>query len=156
MSKSITIMKAACSEQPKAHLYPSPAALCISRCHARHFESLMAYVFEAPARYDLILGRNFLRKANMKIDFEKNEKPWFENCVPFHDAKFLDDGDNIRRALQVYPFLIQQATSCTGDSFYNVTGRLKAADYKKVDIMMSSTSSFTKLLLNGKIHAKCC
>ena len=102
--------------------------------HTRRFDTVKAYVFDAPARYDIILGRNFLRMANMKLDFYKNETVWFENRVPFHDTTFLEDGDNIRRALQVNPFRIQQATSYTGDSFYNVEGPLKAADYQKVDI----------------------
>lgn len=102
--------------------------------HTRRFTVVKAYVFDAPARYDIILGRDFLRMANMKLDFYKNETVWFENRVPFHDSSFLDDGDNIRRALQVNPFRIQQASSYTGDSFYNVEGPLKAADYQKVDI----------------------
>ena len=102
--------------------------------HTRRFTNVKAYVFDAPARYDIILGRNFLRMANMKLDFYKNETVWFENRVPFHDTTFLEDDDNINRALQINPFRIQQATSYTGDSFYNVEGPLKAADYKQVDI----------------------
>lgn len=102
--------------------------------HTRRFTTVKAYVFDAPARYDIILGRNFLRMANMQLDFYKNETVWYENRVPFHDTTFLEDNDNIRRALQINPFRVQQAHSYTGDSFYNVEGPLKAADYKKVDI----------------------
>ena len=71
--------------------------------------------------------------ANMQLDFIKNQTTWYESRVPFHDASFMDDEDNIRRSLRVNPYWVDLSSHYTGDSFYNVEGPLKAADYKQVD-----------------------
>ena len=71
--------------------------------------------------------------ANMQLDFTKNQTTWYESRVPFHDASFMDDEDNIRRSLRINPYWVDHSSHYMGDSFYNVKGPLKAADYKQVD-----------------------
>jgi len=50
-------------------------------------DSQMALVFDGDSRYDVILGRNFLHKMGMRIDFEHKRMEWMDHLVPMRDVQ---------------------------------------------------------------------
>lgn len=54
----------------------------------RKFGPMKMYVFDAPTlSHDIIIGRDTLRTAKMKLDFEDQKTIWHEDEVPFHAPK---------------------------------------------------------------------
>ncbi|KAG7345551.1 reverse transcriptase RNA-dependent DNA polymerase [Nitzschia inconspicua] len=102
--------------------------------HTRRLPNLKCYVFDAPCRYDLIIGRDTLRDCGMMIDFGHEKLSWFENVVAFRTLNQFMDNATIRTALEVPPYQVRIAESNSWDSFYYVAGPLKASDYRKDDI----------------------
>ena len=111
--------------------------------HTRKIERVKAYVFDAPCRYDVIVGRTFMRQCALVLNFANNEMQWFENIIPFRLPEALRDNNVVRQALTITPFPIKTAEALSFESFYNVAGPLKPSDYKKVDI---------DLVVNNQTH----
>ena len=44
-----------------------------------------AFVFDGPCRYDIILGRDFLHKIGIQMDFANAQMSWMEHLVPMKD-----------------------------------------------------------------------
>ncbi|KAG7345279.1 reverse transcriptase RNA-dependent DNA polymerase [Nitzschia inconspicua] len=102
--------------------------------HTRRLPNVKCYVFDAPCRYDLIIGRDTLRDCGMMIDFGHEQLSWFENTVAFRTLSQFMDNATVRTALEVPPYQVRIAESNSTESFYNVAGPLKASDYRKVEI----------------------
>ncbi|KAG7358966.1 hypothetical protein IV203_015555 [Nitzschia inconspicua] len=102
--------------------------------HTRRLPNVKCYVFDAPCRYDLIIGRDALRDCGMMIDFGNEQLSWFDNIVAFRTLSQFMDNSTVRTALEVSPYQVQIAEGNSNESFYTVTGPLKASDYRKVEI----------------------
>ncbi|KAG7367308.1 hypothetical protein IV203_029979 [Nitzschia inconspicua] len=102
--------------------------------HTRRLPNVKCYVFDAPCRYDLIIGRDALRDCGMMIDFGHEQLSWFENTVAFRTLSQFMDNSAVRTALEVPPYQVRIAESNSSESLYNVAGPLKASDYRKVEI----------------------
>ncbi|KAG7369915.1 integrase core domain containing protein [Nitzschia inconspicua] len=102
--------------------------------HTRRLPNVKCYVFDAPCRYDLIIGRDALRDCGMMIDFGNEQLSWFDNIVAFRTLSQFLDNSTVRTALEVPPYQVRIAESNTVESFYNIAGPLKASDYRKVEI----------------------
>jgi len=48
-----------------------------------------AFVFTSDSRCDVILGRDFLHKAGLQLDFQTKSIKWMEHVVPMKDSEFL-------------------------------------------------------------------
>lgn len=64
----------------------------------KRIDHVNALVFDARCNYDIILGRDFLKRAGIVMDFEKETVSWFERTIPMkhpqhwrmmNDAKFF-------------------------------------------------------------------
>ncbi|KAG7359913.1 hypothetical protein IV203_035011 [Nitzschia inconspicua] len=102
--------------------------------HTRRLPNVKCYVFDAPCRYDLIIGRDALRDCGMMIDFGNEQLSWFDNTVAFRTLSQFLDKSTVGTALEVPPYHVRIAESNTVESFYNIAGPLKASDYRKVEI----------------------
>ncbi|KAG7360735.1 hypothetical protein IV203_035834 [Nitzschia inconspicua] len=102
--------------------------------HTRCLPNVKCYVFDAPCRYDLIIGRDALRDCGTMIDFGNEQLSWFDNIVAFRTLSQFMDNSTVRTALEVSPYQVQIAEGNSNESFYTVTGPLKASDYRKVEI----------------------
>ncbi|KAG7336539.1 reverse transcriptase RNA-dependent DNA polymerase [Nitzschia inconspicua] len=102
--------------------------------HTRRLPNVKCYVFDAPCRYDLIIGRDALRDCGMMIDFGNEQLSWFDNTVAFRTLSQFLDNSTVGTALEVPPYQVRIAESNTVESFYNIAGPLKASDYRKVEI----------------------
>ena len=51
-----------------------------------------AFVFEGPCRYDIIFGRDFLRKVGLQMDFANAQMRWMEHLVPMRDDATWNNG----------------------------------------------------------------
>ena len=61
-------------------------------------EKMVAYVFDAPCRYDMIVGRNWLNPNKFNILFSSKTMSWFDREVPMKQAKtpemfYINDDD---------------------------------------------------------------
>ena len=96
--------------------------------HHRTFDKLVLNVFDSPlCRYNIIMGRDFLSHAKIKLDFDLQETTWLDSHVPFHPSDHFKAETNRRAALRMEPLRVQDALS---DGY--ATTILKA-DYHKVD-----------------------
>ena len=50
-------------------------------------DSQTALLFEGESRYDIILGRDFLHKAGIKIDFSGTYMEWLDQKVPMREVQ---------------------------------------------------------------------
>ncbi|EJK57914.1 hypothetical protein THAOC_22002, partial [Thalassiosira oceanica] len=48
----------------------------------------MCYVFDAPCRYQMIAGRNFLRRAGIDLKFVENHITWMGKSIPMKSSDF--------------------------------------------------------------------
>ena len=101
--------------------------------YTRRIKTIKAYVFDAPqVKYDLILGRKFLRNIKIKIDFETEELIWYDKSIKFHTTQYFQDRTAIQAALTVPPYRVQKALN---ESYaYKMSGQIKAAQYEFVDV----------------------
>ena len=51
----------------------------------RHVDGVGAFVFDTPCRYNMILGRDFLSKAGIKLDFQFGVIQWMESMIPMKE-----------------------------------------------------------------------
>lgn len=49
-----------------------------------------ALVFDGDVRYDVILGRDFLGKAGIKLDHELHEMQWMNNIIPMKERSEVE------------------------------------------------------------------
>ena len=56
---------------------------------SRRIDGLQAFVFEAPCQYDMIIGRDFLAKTGIKLDFKFATMQWLETMVPMKESKHV-------------------------------------------------------------------
>ena len=89
-------------------------------------------VFDSPnIRYDLILGRAFLRELGMDLNFKHNKVTWPDfGEIPFHPPTFFNDNSTMTTLLSAPPISVQRAI----DSHANTTAVLKPADYHQVNV----------------------
>jgi hypothetical protein len=57
----------------------------------KRINSHHALVFSGPSRYDIILGRDFLLKIGMELNFKNNWMKWIDNTVLMKDATFWNE-----------------------------------------------------------------
>ena len=50
-----------------------------------------AYIFDNNCKYDIILGRDFLRKAGIILDFKQNIMKWMETILPMRLDRNIED-----------------------------------------------------------------
>jgi hypothetical protein len=50
---------------------------------SRHIESLHAYIFKLPCKYNMVLGTDFCATARLIIDCTKQDIHWLDNAIPF-------------------------------------------------------------------------
>jgi hypothetical protein len=67
-------------------------------CNKR-IDSHSALVFSGPSQYDVILGRDFLRKIRMELDFENNSMNWMDNMVLMKDITFWNEASTMSEIL---------------------------------------------------------
>jgi hypothetical protein len=67
----------------------------------RHFGIIEAFVFDAPnCPYDILLGRKFLTKARMQLDFAASQTTWLGASVPFHLKQYFCDKTKLHQLLE--------------------------------------------------------
>ena len=52
-----------------------------------------AYVFDAPCRYQVILGNDFLSKAGLDIKYSSKTIEWFGNSIPMRNPRSFSPDD---------------------------------------------------------------
>lgn len=57
----------------------------------RRIDEQPAYIFDGPSRYDVILGRDFLRRIGIKLDFHSNLMQWMDLTVPMKDNSYWEE-----------------------------------------------------------------
>ena len=65
----------------------------------KHVDGVAAFVFDAPCRYNMILGRDFLMKAGIKLDFQFGIMQWLETTLPMKEMAHWQDPQNFYMAL---------------------------------------------------------
>ena len=50
-------------------------------------------MFDGPCQYDLILGRDFLHKIGLQLDFANAKMCWMEHLVPMRDDASLKESN---------------------------------------------------------------
>ena len=58
-----------------------------------------AVVFDAPCRYDVIFGADFLSKAGIDTKFSTGTVEWMEKSVPMKEPRFWESAENVYFAL---------------------------------------------------------
>ena len=90
----------------------------------RYIGQIQALVFDAPnVRYDLILGRNFLRQLGMILDFNSLCVTWKDfGTIPFQPPSSFNDAEYVKQLLQYHPAKVQQSieNGALVDSFAHV------------------------------------
>ena len=56
----------------------------------RQIEEQQALVFDAPCRYDIIFGTDFLTKVSININYETGFMEWYECILPLRDPFTID------------------------------------------------------------------
>jgi hypothetical protein len=57
-------------------------------------EGIVAFIFDAPCNYDVILGRDFLRKAGIDLSFKHGTVKWLEKMILMKDRDHWDKQEN--------------------------------------------------------------
>jgi len=99
-------------------------------------EDVIAYVFDdskRKCRYDLIVGRNFLKAQGFKLDMQAKTIEWNESKVSFKARDYWREPQRIKDLLFVPPFKIQQAEQ-KHEEAEAFTVQILPSDYKKTEI----------------------
>jgi hypothetical protein len=54
-------------------------------------EEQKALVFDRQCKYDVIFGADFVSKTGIDIKYSSGIIEWFDNELPMHDPRHLDD-----------------------------------------------------------------
>ena len=85
----------------------------------KRIDHQQVFVFDGPCRYDLILGRDFCRKAGIHLDLEHSTMQWMGQTIPFKDTSFFGSStateDELDLLFDLFP------------------AEIRARDYKAVD-----------------------
>jgi hypothetical protein len=85
----------------------------------RNVEQQKALIFESETcKYDVILGADFLTKTGIDVIYSTGTMQWFENELPLHDPRTLQDKDYVVMAETVE---IQQEVEFFGMYWYDPT-----------------------------------
>ena len=75
----------------------------------RHIGTLTAFVFDGDGvRYDLIIGRQALKKMQLQLDFQTEQSILFDSAVPFHPLNWFQDPTQVQSVLQVSPAAVSR------------------------------------------------
>jgi hypothetical protein len=61
-------------------------------------EEPKALVFDGQCKYDVIFGADFLSKTGIDIKYSSGSIEWFNNKLPMHDPRHLDDKEYLAMA----------------------------------------------------------
>lgn len=99
----------------------------------RTVQKVKAFVFDGPhVQYDIIFGRNFLRMANIKLDFSANKAIWYETAAPFHPQGYYNSLSSRTPVLE--PKTVREQQAEVMDSFYVIEGPIQESKYEKADL----------------------
>jgi hypothetical protein len=104
----------------------------------QHFGTIKAYIFNTPnCPYDILLGRKFMQKARMTLDFADCQTTWLGASVPFHSKGYFSDKNKLHQLLEHDSVCAEIAESYLDsqahvkDTIYNVHDPAKIADNQK-------------------------
>jgi hypothetical protein len=82
-------------------------------------EEQKAVVFDGQCKYDLFFGTDFLSKTGIDIKYSLGIIEWFDNKLPMHNPRHLDDKEYLAMAevLEVQ----HKAEQMLGMDWYNPT-----------------------------------
>jgi len=98
-------------------------------------DSLQAYVFRAPCRYGLIVGRDFLTPNHFDIKFSTKQMEWFDRRVPMkmNDAKTPVSSQLLHDDLDF------------ADNFYQTKGPILPSKYEGIESLEAIVSAQSHL-----------
>lgn len=99
----------------------------------RRVDGQKAFVFDRQdCRYDMIIGRDFLHKVGMKIDYQDSVVSWFGNQIPLRNPRDFRDSDY---AVLAECFMIQTEDELFGEDWMeSYVTKILDAKYEKMDI----------------------
>ena len=90
-------------------------------------DSQGALVFDGASKYDMILGRDFLHKTGIKLDFCSKTVQWLNHSIPMKDWMVWDDAE-------AHSFLIDHLNdTASEETLDNHAVEIMDAKYEKVD-----------------------
>ena len=69
----------------------------------RRVDGIECFVFNQPCRYDIILGVDFLVKAGIQLDFEKQVIKWFDDTIPMKTFEYWQNSENAMATMNMLP-----------------------------------------------------
>ena len=89
----------------------------------------MAYVFDTPCRYQVIAGRDFLRRTGIDLTFKENHITWMDNSIPMKSPNFSEASYNA--VIDEYNYWLDEDAMNLEESYIS---QMMPAKYEKADL----------------------
>ena len=89
----------------------------------------MAYVFDSPCRYQVIAGRDFLRRTEINLTFKKNHITWMDWSIPMKSPHFSEASYNA--IIDDYNFWMEEDELELNETYMS---QMMPAKYEKADL----------------------
>ena len=111
----------------------------------KRIDGLEAYVFDAPCRYDMILGRDFLNLTGMKLDFYSGLIQWLDQEV------LMKEEMQLRHPDKWHAFLDSNDETAEYDG-YIMDAKYEATSAKNIAEQQKHLSKTQQLRLENILH----
>ena len=77
--------------------------------YSRECKKIKVYIVDAKMIYHLIIGRQYMKKIALKMDFESSTIEWYDKFMKFHPRSYFNNSSLIRKVMTNEPFAIAES-----------------------------------------------
>ena len=75
----------------------------------RRCKAIKCLVIESKMRYQVILGRKYMKQIGITMDFARSSIMWYGKEITFHPRNFFKDNDVLRKVLSNEPYSVAES-----------------------------------------------